>query len=182
MTFTGWHWSLVSGFIVSQAPKFMDFSSGLSSVLYSQYYLSFVSIPSIKWRLTWIALGNRTILSILFHNFHLLSNENLSSIQIVSSLEPLVISELCKLASLYILSSVRLQRQVWSIVIAFDASQYAGGIVYTQTTQIWFDQLLKVARNPFRAKNQTGDFWLAPPWILWVALLNTTRKGPRLRI
>lgn len=78
-------------------------------------------------RLTWLSMGLRTLLSVLFRTFHFICNEAITSATLETS--RIVSAELEHLVTFLPLLQIQLRRPLWTLIIAFDASETAGAVV-----------------------------------------------------
>lgn len=125
MPFMGWSFDLSSQ-TLSPLPNKIDAAVSDTMRILASETVSPEALKSAIGRLIWIALGARPLLSTLLHVFHVADKTQ----HLKPSLAAVTKRELFTIARILPLSSIRLQRPTWGIIIAFDASQRAGGVCY----------------------------------------------------
>jgi len=125
MPFMGWSFDFTRQ-ILRPLPKKMHAAIADAGRVLASKTVSPEALKSTIGRLIWIALGARPILSSLLHVFHVA--EKLSLLK--PSLAAVAKRELFTITRILPLSHIRLQRPTWEIIIAFDASNTAGGVCF----------------------------------------------------
>ena len=147
LPFIGWEWNLKDGIIRPKPNKILEAAKAVSRVLHGP--LQAEEVRSVVGRLIWVLLGSRPLLSMLYRTFQFLQNPTSSG----QAVEFAVKRELAMSASLSCLSQIRITRKEWNRVIAFDACEYGGAVVYTDTTDEWIQQLSQCSFHPFTSCN-----------------------------
>ena len=101
-------------------------------------------VESCVGKLFWIAFGRRHLLSTLNKTFSLLDSPEAEKEADLLAAMKKELSILCRLLPLFF---VTLHRQVWTKVLACDASEVAGGIAYTHTQAQVVEKLISTAAS-----------------------------------
>ena len=93
------------------------------------------------------------MLSILYRTFHFLQMNAVSTEPFKKSVQ----RELRMVAKVSLLSYIRLNRPIWHRVIAFDASNLAGAVVFTDTSSDWVQLLASISLIDMADDHITGE-------------------------
>lgn len=131
--FIGWEWHLRRGTLRPSASKLSEAVFDTRKALTASV-LCRDDVSRVLGKLVWCALGVRPSLSVLYRSYMFTSDENYNEQDATNlTLPNSVRKELWQMSRLILLSEVNLNRPIWSTVIAFDASQHSGAVVYTRT-------------------------------------------------
>ena len=140
MPFIGWVWHLRHGIIRPKPEKILSATSSVSTSAHSS--INEESIRSTVGRMVWICLRCRPLRSILYRIFQYLQEPS----RCTPSLRNAVRRELAITANLGLYSCIKIRRAIWTRLIAFDACNTVGAVVYSDVTEETVSNLIKVSQ------------------------------------